>query len=257
MTRESRFVTLIPTFVVVRSIRSVDPRDHRDEEEGKDSRAKRWSPASACAFAAQSNPLSGTGSSGASLKSGYSGAMGQFLVIAILVIVPGIAWLLSSRFPRFVSRLGWSLILLGVVFWLLLSVLEISIDFWFDPYLLCYGGILSFCLGMGALAGWGVQQIKICGLVAWGRSLPKVRIVLSVALFVIYVGSYVPLSARGQYGPEFPGSLMEGYVYAWEPKLLHEEHGWNQQLVALYLPLILVDRTFWHRTDQARHFLKG
>jgi hypothetical protein len=183
--------------------------------------------------------------------------MGQFLTIAILMTVPGIAWLLSRRSPRFVSRLGWILILLGVVFWLLLYVVEISIGFSFDPYLLCYSGILSFFFGMGTLVGWGVQQVGTCGLSALGRSLPKAKIALAVGIFLIYIGSYIPLSARGHYGPEFPGSLMDGYVYAWEPKFLHGEHGWNQQLAAVYLPLVLLDRVFWHRTDKARHFLKG
>lgn len=67
----------------------------------------------------------------------------------------------------------------------------------------------------------------------------------------IYMGSYIRLSAHGKYGPEYPGSLIEGPVYGWQPEGLHSDkvwYEWNYKVEAFYLPLFLLDRATWHPT---------
>jgi len=79
-------------------------------------------------------------------------------VIAILVVVSGITWVLSSSYPRTMYCFGWSLIGFGGLNWLVLYVgSKTSLPL--SPYLLCFVGIMSFFLGMAIFIGFGIWKI--------------------------------------------------------------------------------------------------
>jgi hypothetical protein len=83
------------------------------------------------------------------------------------------------------------------------------------------------------------------------KARSRVALEVLACVLAINVGSYIYLSTHGKYGSEFPGSLMDGAVYGWQPKGLHSDkiwYQWNWKLVDAYMPLLLLDRALWHRT---------
>jgi hypothetical protein len=89
----------------------------------------------------------------------------------------------------------------------------------------------------------------------------KAFLALAGALLLAYAGIYVYFSAHGKYGLEYPGSLIEGPIYAWQPAIIHDRNRneWNRPLPLIFFSLILLDRSFWHRTidptPESHHFL--
>jgi hypothetical protein len=82
------------------------------------------------------------------------------------------------------------------------------------------------------------------------KARSKIALAFLGCILAIYVGSYVYLSAQGQYGPEYLVSLIDGPEYNWEPKGFHNHEGarrWNRRTY-FYLPLLYLDRAIWHRT---------
>ena len=59
----------------------------------------------------------------------------------------------------------------------------------------------------------------------------KQALVLIGVAVVIYVGSYFYFSVQGTYGLEYPGSLMDGPVVGWQPKVLHSDKVWYQWIL--------------------------
>jgi hypothetical protein len=84
--------------------------------------------------------------------------MWPYLVIAILVVVPGITCVLSHIFPRVIYWLAWGLIGFGCLNWIILYVGS-KTSFPISPYLICFTGILSLFFGMSTFLGFGIWKV--------------------------------------------------------------------------------------------------
>ena len=81
------------------------------------------------------------------------------------------------------------------------------------------------------------------------RTLPYVAI-----LALCYVGSYVCLSACGRFQPAVIGAGANGNSfkwYMWSPAGFHSGYRQRWILYEIFLPLYLVDRSYWHREYDA------
>ncbi len=69
-------------------------------------------------------------------------------------------------------------------------------------------------------------------------------LLLVMIISLVYIGSYVSLSAYGQYEP---ASIGLGHVmaYGWAPKGFYNTK-WNHKLICIYYPLYVLDITLWH-----------
>ena len=96
------------------------------------------------------------------------------------------------------------------------------------------------------------------GIVGLVNARPKVILPIVVCLAIIYVGSYSILSGQGQvietgqrHYEVNPGG--DEYLVApvlWVPKYFYVGHKWNYALIALYYPLLLIDRAMFHIISQ-------
>lgn len=69
-------------------------------------------------------------------------------------------------------------------------------------------------------------------------------------LIAAYVGSYLYFSLKGRYQPI--GITLEGKtVRAWAPQGFMENFQYTEVLPRLYLPLLVIDRKYWHTADKA------
>ena len=69
-------------------------------------------------------------------------------------------------------------------------------------------------------------------------------------LIAAYVGSYLYFSLKGRYQPI--GITLEGKtVRAWAPQGFMENFQYTEVLPRLYLPLLVIDRKYWHTAEAA------
>jgi hypothetical protein len=75
---------------------------------------------------------------------------------------------------------------------------------------------------------------------------------------ICYVGSYICLSAFGQFQPAATGLVANGNSakrgvkwYMWSPAGFHSGYRQRWALYYIYLPLYATDRSYWHRDDDA------
>jgi hypothetical protein len=81
-----------------------------------------------------------------------------YWVILILVVVPGMAWALSPRFPRGVLMAGGALIGFGCLDWLILDLA--SKNHWpLNPVWTFGIGLTSLLFGMSTCIGFGIWKI--------------------------------------------------------------------------------------------------
>jgi hypothetical protein len=100
---------------------------------------------------------------------------------------------------------------------------------------------------MGIRAGDSQSTAQEHGI----RRIVLIPILVLVSLLLLYVGSYVALSANGCYEPE--GIGLNGVKwYAWAPRGFVDHYVWRQSLRIAYFPLSYLDVRFWHTYDRAR-----
>jgi len=88
----------------------------------------------------------------------------------------------------------------------------------------------------------------------------RLRNKLASAVLLLYFAAYLPLTAGGSYaGPYVSGkrrifsqtwAVLDHYV--WRPKFIVWERFDFNFLGALYCPLVLLDRYFWHHDKPAQ-----
>ncbi len=81
------------------------------------------------------------------------------------------------------------------------------------------------------------------------RRIVKLAGIILLVSLVLYVGSYLHLSAAGRYEPQAIG-LNGVKWYAWAPRGFVTNYRWNRIGIA-YLPLYVLDTKMWHPADKA------
>jgi hypothetical protein len=84
--------------------------------------------------------------------------MWPYLMIAFLVVIPGIAFCLSRHYGRKVCRFSVGLIAFGCLNWLIL-ILASATHFPLNPEWAFGIGIISILCGISAFAGFGFWKI--------------------------------------------------------------------------------------------------
>jgi hypothetical protein len=74
-------------------------------------------------------------------------------------------------------------------------------------------------------------------------------VVLTVLL--LYVGSYIALSADGCYEPAAIG-LGGVKSYQWAPRGFVDNYNWKRWPMTIYYPLYALDMRFWHTLEKSR-----
>lgn len=87
-------------------------------------------------------------------------------------------------------------------------------------------------------------------------STPRAQIfkaggIVLLVLVVLYVGSYLGLSAAGRYEPASIG-LNGVKSYGWAPHGFVTNYQWNRTLEIVYLPLFCLDISIWHTAERAQ-----
>ncbi|HRH99231.1 MAG TPA: hypothetical protein PLB55_25030 [Prosthecobacter sp.] len=73
---------------------------------------------------------------------------------------------------------------------------------------------------------------------------------MSLLVFGGYVISYIRISARGRFEPEFIG-LNGVKRYGWAPDGFVSEFKWDHSKLLFYYPLHFIDTRFFHTNDDA------
>ena len=72
-----------------------------------------------------------------------------------------------------------------------------------------------------------------------------------VIILILYVGSYVSLTAKGQYVPEMYSSWgINSYAWAPEGMVCKETRKWSRGFNYFYYPLLHLDWKFWHTREK-------